>query len=282
MAEFAFFQPDQILRGLRELESDGKYMRALNKAVGTRGSTHQKVKRLSTKKHVPLKYLGIEPDLGEKRFSFADTARLRLQPRSRDSTRTGLKLSNHAQAMQRELPRVAKLLSDNAHFGPLCNAAVQAASFEQSQFAREIRPALKVLEAETGVPVHISLAVLKKGSFAYGSSHRPGMSRFGWARARLSSFLFKGCTYFSPDHLLVADAKKASPKARHWWDTHPQCLCRKKEQCGRAGKSVSADALPRKKRTSARKPRSSVKAAAPRRSRRGRTRGSKRRRSRRR
>ena len=198
MAEFAFFQPDQILRGLRELESDGKYMRALNKAVGTRGSTHQKVKRLSTKKHVPLKYLGIEPDLGEKRFSFADTARLRLQPRSRDSTRTGLKLSNHAQAMQRELPRVAKLLSDNAHFGPLCNAAVQAASFEQSQFAREIRPALKVLEAETGVPVHISLAVLKKGSFAYGSSHRPGMSRFGWRARGCPAFCSKGAPTFRP------------------------------------------------------------------------------------
>ena len=183
-----------------------------------------------------------------------------LKPRSQDGSRKKLKLSNHAQAMQRDLPDIAELLSDNATYGPLCNDAVKAASFERSKFAAAIRPVLQKLEQRTGVPVDVSLAVLKKGSFAFGNSHRPGMSRFGWARARLSSFLFKGCTFFSPDHLLAAEAMKASDKAKRWWASHPKCLCRKRQQCGRVGKTVPADAVSRrgsKRRPSARKPRRS-------------------------
>lgn len=273
---FDAFDPDAIAKGLRVLGRDAAFARELEDAVGSHGSMRDRVRRLERQRRTPAKYLGIELDSGETRFSFPDTVRLLLKPRSQDGSRSKLRLSNHAQAMRDELPDIADMLSDNATFGPLCNDAVKGAAFERSKFASAIRPALKKLQARTGVPVKVSLAVLKKGSFAYGSSHRPGMSRFGWARARLSSFLFKGCTFFSPDHLLAAEAMAASDKAKRWWRDHPKCLCRKRQQCGKPGRSVSANSVTRRgsrrSRPSARKPRPSrakrSSARKPRRSRR--------------
>jgi hypothetical protein len=268
-AEFEVFEPKEISSGLRQLQGDASFMRKLESIVGPNGTMREKIARLATKRRVAAKYLGIELDKGTARYSFSETVRLRLNPRGKDHSSKGLKMSNHAQAMHRELPKIAALLMDNDTFGPLCNDAVGASNFERSKFATAIRPVLKRLENKTGVPVNVSLKVLKKGSFAFGKSHRPGMSRYGWARARLSSFLFKGCTFFSPDHLLAQEAMDAGLGATEWWKKHPKCLCRKRAQCGRTGKSVKADDLPRTPSRGSRKPARRNSSRVKRKSRRG-------------
>ena len=242
------FGEAEIATGIQELENDPVFRRKLASVVGTTGSLEQQVDRLlSKKRNAALKYVGIELDQPGSRFSYSDTVRLLVAPRSQDGKgQKSLKVSAHGQAFRKELPEVARLFEDPRLVG-LCNDAVNAAVFERSRFAEAVRPALAKLEQLTGVPPKVALQVLKKGAFAYGSSHRPSMTRFGWARARLSAVLFKGCAHFSPDHGLVEEAKRLSPQAVRWWAAHPQCLCVKRGQCNQVGKSVPANGAPRRR-----------------------------------
>lgn len=242
------FTKAQIDTGVRKLRRDEAFKKALSKKYPGPEAFTAKLRKLFELK-VPAKYLGIELGTSQRpRFSYAEVAWLRLQPRKLDGVRKGLKRSPHAQRFHDELPKIAAELDDNDRFVALCNQAARgtAAAFAKSKFHAEITPVLKRLQRATGVPADVAFEVLKKGAYAYNSSHRSGMTRFGWARARLSSFLFKGCTYYSPDHLLVAEARARSPKARLWWDGHRQCLCRKRGQCGKGGKQVPANAIRRR------------------------------------
>ena len=236
------FEPTQIAHGIQELNNDSAFKQKLKNKVGATGSLEEKVERLLLRtRFAALKNVGIELDQPEPRFSFSDTIRLLVAPRSQDGKgQQSLKVSAHGQEFRKKLPEVAKLFEDAPDLIDLCNDAVRVKFFEQSRFAKAVQPALGKLEQLTGVPPSVALQVLKKGAFAYGSSHRPSMTRFGWARARLSAFLFKGCAHFSPDHGLVEKAKRQSSKAVQWWQSHPQCLCVKRRQCNRVGKSVSA------------------------------------------
>ena len=61
--------------------------------------------------------------------------------------------------------------------------------------------------------------VFNKGLAAWRTGHRPGATQSQWAYARVYSFVMKGCTFFRPDHLLVQEAIKKSPKARQHWNS---------------------------------------------------------------
>lgn len=78
----------------------------------------------------------------------------------------------------------------------------------------------------SGVPQDVLQRVYDKGLAAWRTGHRPGASQGQWANARVASFLVKGCTHYSPDHLLVAEAKQRSPKAARLWNAMP-CRCEK-------------------------------------------------------
>ena len=188
----------------------------------------------------PLKYLGIEIKQRSHRFPLDVAVRIALQPRSMDGASKGLRYSAHRRAFIERLPDVDVLLSDEALFrlGPKANLEAKEA-FAVSEYAVHAKPALARLQRQLGLGPSISLQVLRKGLAAYKSSHRPGMSAHGWARARLTSFVMKGCTHFFPDHLLVA---KASPRVKEFWKGQ-KCLCAKKQQCSKAGVRTRANAL---------------------------------------
>lgn len=230
---------------MHTLRKDKKFTKQLSEAYPGL-SFDDAMAKLFTK-NVPAKYLGVELGTKQKpRFGFADIARLRLNPRSKDGSTHGLRYSTHSLAMQKVLPKQWNMLQQDG-LKALCVQAARTDNFKTSAFAKQITPALKSIYGVTGVPVHVQLQVLRKGSFAFKGGHRPGMSMYGWARARLTSFLFKGCTYYSPDHLLVSEAKDTSrnpsaAKARAWWSSKP-CICRKRQQCGNRGKQVPANAL---------------------------------------
>ena len=188
----------------------------------------------------PLKYLGIE--LGEKgrhRFPLSTVMRILVRPRSMDGASKGLRLSPHRMAFIERFPDVDAALS----LGRLFDAAPQTdlsstASFGGSEYAKLARPALRSLEEQISLPPKVALEVLRKGLAAYKGGHRPGMSAHGWARARLTSFVMKGCTHWFPDHLLTREA----PPATHKFWKEIRCLCRKREQCGHYGKRTRANA----------------------------------------
>tara|TARA_B100000683_G_scaffold153993_1_gene148846 strand:- start:2720 stop:3436 length:717 start_codon:yes stop_codon:yes gene_type:complete len=188
----------------------------------------------------PLKYLGIElADRGRKpRFPLVDALRIAVQPRSMDGASTGLRVSPHRRAFIEHFPDVDALLSGSRVYEAAPRTPLGLRRFKTDGYAALVRPALVRLEEHVGIPVDVSLEVLRKGLAAYKNGHRPGMSAHGWARARLSSFTFRGCTHFFPDHLLV---EKCPPRTRRFWAALP-CLCRKRSQCDRYGVRTASNA----------------------------------------
>lgn len=79
----------------------------------------------------------------------------------------------------------------------------------------------------TGIPLDILEKVYKKGLAAWRTGHRPGATQEQWGYARVHSFIMKGCTYYSPDHKLVEEAKERSQKAKKWWKSIDK-MCKKK------------------------------------------------------
>jgi len=70
----------------------------------------------------------------------------------------------------------------------------------------------------SGVPKDILKKVYNKGLAAWrGGSHRPGASQQSWGISRVNSFLLCGKTWEYPDHKLVEQAMKKSPRARQFW-----------------------------------------------------------------
>jgi hypothetical protein len=69
----------------------------------------------------------------------------------------------------------------------------------------------------TGVPVKYLDNVFRRGSAAWRTGHRPGMSQEAWAYPRVSSFLLCGKAHYTADSDLVRKAKKESQKARKWF-----------------------------------------------------------------
>lgn len=193
----------------------------------------------------PLKYLGIELGDVDKRgkartrFPLSTVLRIALRPRRMDGASNGLIPSNHRKAFEKRFPDIDAGLSARAIFdaAPSTDLASDT-KFRRSRYAKLVMPSLKLLQETTAIPLSISLQVLRKGLAAYLHGHRPGMTAHGWARARLTSFVMKGCTHWFPDHLL---AQKCPKKTQVLWDTLP-CLCRKKAQCGQYGKRTRANA----------------------------------------
>ena len=229
-----YYTAADLRRARKELAGDAAFQHELKR----RGTS---VDALLTTTY-PLKYLGIE--LGQKgsrrtRFSLATALRIALRPRSMDGASEGLRMSNHRRAFVERFPDVDAALSTRVLFdlGPGTDvSSVQV--FVASEYAAAAAPALDVLSDEIGVPVSIALRVLRKGLAAYRRGHRPGMSAHGWARARLTSFVMKGCTHFFPDHELVNEC----PQRTHdFWDRLP-CLCRKRAQCDKPGRRTRANA----------------------------------------
>ena len=192
----------------------------------------------------PLKYLGIEVGRGSgdqpPRFPLETAVRISLRPRSMDGAASkGLRLSTHRTAFLDRFPDVDAALSHEDLFSSAPSAPLGSTkAFSKSEYASAAAPGLDLLRAKAHVPVRISMMVLRKGLAAYRSGHRPGMSAHGWARARLTSFVMKGCTHFFPDHTLVA---KCPSRTHDMWSTLP-CLCRKREQCGRPGVRTRSNA----------------------------------------
>lgn len=78
----------------------------------------------------------------------------------------------------------------------------------------------------TGIPLDIVQKVYNKGLAAWRTGHRPGATQTQWGYARVYSFATKGCTFYYPDHTLVAEAMRRSEKARKHWASL-ECFCRK-------------------------------------------------------
>jgi predicted nuclease of restriction endonuclease-like RecB superfamily len=71
----------------------------------------------------------------------------------------------------------------------------------------------------SNVPLDILQEVEKRGLAAWrGGQHRPGASQKSWAIARVNSFLTCGKTFYYPDHLLVKESIKISPKSKMFWE----------------------------------------------------------------
>ena len=225
-----YFEAHEVGEALRELQKDRTFQRALK----ARNTDVQTLLRTT----YPLKYLGIEK--GQRpRFPLSDVLRIALHPRRSDADHRGLRLSAHRKAFLARLPDVDALLGSPRLFkgapaAPLAGKARLAAS----AYGLGVAPALERLEEATGVPARVSLQVLRKGLAAFRRGHRPGMSAHGWARARLSSFVMKGCTHFFPDHTLVGECPA---RAHAFWKGLP-CLCHKPAQCDRYGKRTPANA----------------------------------------
>ena len=238
----SFYTKAEVEDAKAELRKDGK----IRKRMKEEGLSFEDLVTTS----FPLKYLGIEvPGKGSKttkpRFSLAETVRLSLSPRSLDGTAKGLRMSDHRKAFRERFPDIDDALSRPS----LNRLALDAASllkskrdflsYKKNPYALAVRPALKELSRRTGVPSRVSLQVLRKGIAAFFTGHRPGMSAHGWARARLTSFVMKGCTHWFPDHLLVEQATNDTSTA--FW-SELDCLCRKRSQCGRRGKRTRSNA----------------------------------------
>jgi hypothetical protein len=125
----------------------------------------------------------------------------------------------------------------SATFGESCRTDVDAKTgfprktktSTYTETLRELYPDVSTLTEKSqasGVPEDVLQRVYDKGLAAWRTGHRPGASQGQWANARVASFLVKGCTHYSPDHLLVAEAKRRSPKAAKLWEKMP-CRCPK-------------------------------------------------------
>lgn len=228
-----FYPASEVTSALKELAKDPAFQTELKRA-GKRDAAE-----LLTTAY-PLKYLGIElREKGRTRFPLATALRIALRPRSMDGASRGLRLSVHRKAFLERFPDVDAALSARALFAAGPKAATRSSTaFAASEYAALAQPALERLRALTGVPVATALEVLRKGLAAYRASHRPGMSAHGWARARLTSFVMKGCTHFFPDHKL---ARACPERTQAMWRDMP-CLCRKTSQCGAYGTRTRANA----------------------------------------
>jgi hypothetical protein len=90
-------------------------------------------------------------------------------------------------------------------------------------------PGVKTLSDKsrvTGIPQAILQKVKEKGIAAARTGHVPGATPVQWGEARVNSFIMKGCTHYSPDHLLVKAAVEQSPKAKAFW-SKIKCMCPK-------------------------------------------------------
>ena len=232
-----FFTKKEVDDALAELAKDVDFQKELRR----HGVSVSDLFRTS----YPLKYLGIElSERGASRFPLADVLRIAVRPRSMDGATKGLKMSVHRKAFLERFPDVDATLSSRALFDSSKTAPLDdAAAFPSSAYAKAARPALDRLRQHTGIPVRISLAVLKKGLAAYKKGHRSGMTAHGWARARLTSFVMKSCTHYFPDHKLALSCPK---KTQDFW-ARLDCLCGKPEQCGHYGKRTAANAKHRKR-----------------------------------
>lgn len=193
----------------------------------------------------PLKYLGIELGTGQKpRYPLDKVVELLiLNPRSADGDPKGLRLSVHRAAFRKRFPKIDAELSTSSlkRLGARANTA-SAHAWTATPYIKEAKSALQELQARIGLSWEIAAQVLRKGLAAYRGGHRPGMSAHGWALARLTSFVMKGCTHYLPDHILAEKAITRSSKLSKFWDSLP-CLCRKRAQCSAPGRMTRANAI---------------------------------------
>lgn len=116
------------------------------------------------KTRVPLKYLGIELQNGkyETRFALADAVMLTISPRSKDGDTSGLKMSKHRKAFMKEMKDVDDMLSIKILFVTALKANLgDFEDFKNSDYAKLCSEPLRVLERRIGIPVHVSLQVLR-------------------------------------------------------------------------------------------------------------------------
>jgi hypothetical protein len=74
----------------------------------------------------------------------------------------------------------------------------------------DIEKALKTKSEESGCPIGIIRAVMRRGLAAWKSGHRPGAGQEQWGYARVNSFLTGGeGTWGKADKDLADEAKKA-------------------------------------------------------------------------
>lgn len=74
----------------------------------------------------------------------------------------------------------------------------------------KIETALKTKAEETGVPIGIIRAVMRRGMAAWKTGHRPGANQQQWGYARVNSFLTKGDgTWGKADKDLADEVRKA-------------------------------------------------------------------------
>lgn len=76
---------------------------------------------------------------------------------------------------------------------------------------------LKERSKVTGVPLKYLDKVFRRGSAAWRTGHRPGMSEQAWSYPRVSSVLLCGKAHYTADSDIVRQAKKESASARKWF-----------------------------------------------------------------
>jgi hypothetical protein len=76
---------------------------------------------------------------------------------------------------------------------------------------------LKERSKVTGVPEKYLDKVFRRGSAAWRTGHRPGMSEQAWSYPRVSSYLLCGKAHYTSDSDQVRAAKKSSTTARKWF-----------------------------------------------------------------
>ena len=81
--------------------------------------------------------------------------------------------------------------------------------------SEKIETALKTKSEETGCPIGIIRAVMRRGMAAWKTGHRPGAGQEQWGYARVNSFLTSGeGTWGKADADLAKEARKAGFNAK--------------------------------------------------------------------
>ena len=81
--------------------------------------------------------------------------------------------------------------------------------------SEEIEKALKTKSKDSGCPIGIIRAVMRRGMAAWKSGHRPGAGQEQWGYARVNSFLTGGeGTWGKADKDLAEEAEKAGFKPK--------------------------------------------------------------------
>ena len=158
-----FFTPAEVRDATKALHDDKAFQRELHR----HGLALDDLFETS----YPLKYLGIElGDGGKPRagFTLADALRIALRPRSMDGASRGLHNSVHRKAFIERMPDVDALLGRRSLYRDGPSAPIDdEARFARSPYAEAAAPALERLERHMGIPVKVSLQVLRKGLAAY-------------------------------------------------------------------------------------------------------------------